>query len=196
MTALASATSSVNELLALVQERKPWRSHAGMTAMLVVVVASIASSLSYTVRADRDVDQQFQNKLSLYREEAQRISAAEQSKEEALALAREATIDATLADALPRSRAIAEVSNATPAGVRLTAISLDSDPQSAQPSDTPGVARYLHIQGIATTDAQLSQFVIKLSKSHWLQGVNVLKHKGEVHQFEIAAIFSGSESRR
>ena len=132
MTALASATSSVNELLALVQERKPWRSHAGMTAMLVVVVASIASSLSYTVRADRDIDRQLQSKLSIYREEAGRISAAEQSKNEAMALAHEATIDATLADALPRSRAIAEVCNATRGGVRLTAISLDSDPQFAR----------------------------------------------------------------
>ena len=191
MTALSTATHSISELLTLVQDRKPWRSHAGMTAMLVIVVASIASSLSYTVKADLDMDRQFENKLAVYREQAERISEAEQSKNEALALARQATIDATLLDVLPRSRALAEISNATPAGMRLIAISLAP---SEQPSTLPAVARGLHIRGTALSDAQLAQFVSRLSQSPWVHGVNVLPWTGDVHQFEVAATFGEPEA--
>jgi len=189
MTALGSATTSIGELLTLVQDRKPWRSHAGMTAVLVIVVASIASSLSYTVKADHDMDRQFENKLALYREQAERIGEAEQFKNEAFALARQASLDATLTDALPRSRALAEVSDATPAGMRLIAISLESDAQSAESNALGAVASSLHIQGAAVTDAQLAQFVTRLSQSPWIHGVNVLPRTGDVHQFEVAATF-------
>jgi len=194
MTALGTATNSISELLTIVQARKPWRSHAGMIAMCVIVAASIGSSLSYTVKADREIDLQFQNKLALYREQAERISEAEQSRNQAVVLARQAAVDATLIDKLPRSRALAEVSNAVPTGVRLLAISLDSDLQPTQPSAVPGVARYLHIHGVATTDAALSQFVNRLGQSAGVHGVNVVPSTGNVHRFEVAATFGEAEA--
>ena len=196
MTALATATNSISELLTLVQDRKPWRLHAGMIAMLVIVIASIGSSLSYTIKADHDMDRQFESKLAVYREQAERISQAEQSKNEALALAKQAAVDATLSDVLPRSRALAEVSTATPAGMRLIAISLASDSQSDQSVALPGVARYLRIRGAAVSDAQLSQFLNRLSKSPWVHGVNVLPRTGDAHQFEVAATFAEPEAVR
>jgi Tfp pilus assembly protein PilN len=110
-----------------------------------------------------------------------------------------------MVDAVPRSRALAEVSNAAPAGIRLVAISLDAEPRVSQSNPSPaelsqacaagGIARFLYVEGVASGDTQVSQFVTRLSKSPWLHEVRQLSGDAASarstgpRKFEVAATF-------
>jgi Tfp pilus assembly protein PilN len=153
-----------------------------MIVMLLIVAASIASSLSYTANADREINRQYETRLTLYREQAARVRLAEQRKDQGVAVAAKAAFDASLLDAVPPSRALAEVFNAVPAGARLTGISLERSAASHG-------AALVHIHGMAQTDSQISQFVARLNKSSWFGGVQLLPGNAAraPRKFEITA---------
>jgi len=193
MTALASRADSIGAFFGSERARTLWRSNLWMILMLLIVGASIASSLSYTARADREINQQYEAKLALCREQAERIRVAEQRKDQGIALAAKAAIDASLVDALPPSRALAEVFNSAPVGTRLVRLSLDPK------ADSDALAS-VHIQGAAQTDVQISGFVARLAKLPWFTGVQLLpagaKTPGTPRQFAITAIFQTAPAPR
>ena len=70
--------------------------------------------------------------------------------------------------------------------MRLAALSIDQQAGS-------DAAALVHLQGVAQTDAQISQFAQRLAKSAWFGAVQLLpgsaKAPGTPRQFEITAIF-------
>jgi Tfp pilus assembly protein PilN len=205
MTALSTATESIGGFLDSDRLRSRWRSTPWiMIGTLLIVLASIASSLSYTAREDSEVNREFAAKLTLYQDQAQRIGRFESLKHNETDLAAQAALDAALVDVVPPSRALAEVANALTAGVRLVDVSLSASAQyigggTAQlvgmetPGDVP--ANLLRIKGVALSNAQIWQFQSSLGKSAWLHGVNLAPSGGGQasgigpRQFEMTAIF-------
>jgi hypothetical protein len=202
MTALAIGTDSIDGLRESEQERAGWRSLAWMTVVVLIVIASIVSSLSYTARADGEVDRQLKATLSLYHSQAVRSSQVEQLKNQEIGIAAQATIDASLVDAVPQSRLLAEISNALPAGLRLAEVSLNSESPGSGPEAapvSPGArtdvpANIVSIRGVALNDDQVAQFVKGLSNPATLKGVELLSRPGNrasekgPREFELAAI--------
>jgi len=206
MTALAMASESINSLVDIAKERLRWRSTAWMIGLSLIVVASIISSLSYTAKADGEVDRRFEAKLALFGEQAQRISQLQRLKSQAAIFAAQAALDASMIDAAPRSRALAEVDNALMPGIRLMGIALDVQMQSSQ-GDAPststsapadGAANLLRIKGIASDESAVSGFVARLGKSPWFHGLQVLPvaaswaSGAETRTFEVQAVFGES----
>jgi Tfp pilus assembly protein PilN len=191
MTALATRADSIFAFFGAERSRALWRSNLWMILVLVIVGASIGSSLSYTARADREINQQYEARLARYRQQAERIRVAQQRQQQGIALANKAAIDASLRDALPRSRALAEVFNSAPSGMRLSGLSIN---QKAD-ADT-----LVHLQGVAQTDEQISQFAESLAKSPWFGGVQLLpagaQAPGSPRAFEITAIFQTQRAPR
>jgi len=181
MTTINLATDSLRGFGEIANTRFQWRGRSWMIGLLLIIIASIVSSLSYTAKADRDVDRQFAAKLNLYREQGQRISELESLQSEEVNLAAQAVIDASLIDAVPFSRLLAEVDSALVGGVRLLGITLDAVPQPAQglatsSSMSAGVSaqRILDINGEGSDDSQISRFIARLGKSPWFDSVKVL----------------------
>jgi Tfp pilus assembly protein PilN len=194
MTALTSLFTSIGDYAGVDQDPPRWRSSAWMIALMLTVIASIISSLSYTATADREINRQFDSKLQLYRQAADRIGRSEKMKNQGMMLAAQAAVDASLIDAVPRSRALAEVSNAMSAGVRIEQISL-------APADTKSTtANLLQIRGVAAGESQLSGFVTRLSKSQWMRAVVLRSSKTDAsdqkarQEFELTATFDGQTS--
>jgi Tfp pilus assembly protein PilN len=193
MTALATRADSIVAIFGTERARTLWRSNLWMILMLVTVAASIGSSLSYTARADREINQQYEAKLALCRQQAERIRLAEQQKDQGMTLAAKAAIDASLVDAPPRSRALAEMFNSAPLGIRLVSLSID------QQADLDALS-LVHLKGVVQTEAQLSQFVSRLAKSAWFGEVRLLPEGGNApaapRQFEITASFQTQRAPR
>jgi Tfp pilus assembly protein PilN len=209
MQALNTMNDSLGGLLAVAKKRLGWRSNARMIALLVFVVASIVTSLSYTAAADRTIDSQFDAKLVQYRQQAKRIEDIEQMKIQEASFASQVATDASMIDIVPRSRALAEVSNAISPGVRLVGISLDAGDQADSrgmkttallPTSLPaslgeGVAKNLRLRGVAGSDAQIAEFVARLVKSSSLHSVRLVSTAAEPaggkneRRFEITAVF-------
>jgi Tfp pilus assembly protein PilN len=201
MTALGTMNDSLGGFLAVAKDRLGWRSNARMIALLVTVIAWIITSLSYTTAADQAINSQFNAELSQYREQARRIDDIEQLKCQEIGFASQAALDASMIDIVPRSRALAEVSNAILPGVRLVGISLDAEDQlgvsdgKRVSSPAEGVAKNLHVSGVAEDDAQIAQFVSRLGKSSSLHSVKLVSTAVELlagknqRRFEITADF-------
>jgi Tfp pilus assembly protein PilN len=193
MTALTSIINTLDDYSIGEKDSSAYagsrRSSVWMIALMVIVIASIISSLSYTAAADREMSRQFDAKLGHYREAAERIDQARLIKNQGILLAAQAAFDASLIDAVPRSRALAEVSNAVSAGVRIEQISL----APAEPSSS--TANLLQIKGVAVGESQLSSFVARLSKSQWMRAVVLRSGRMKVsdpkspRNFELTATF-------
>jgi Tfp pilus assembly protein PilN len=192
MTAFAITHDSVDSGLRSATPRARWKSSASTIGLLAVVSASIVSSLSYTARADRDVNRQYSAKLATYRQQAGRISQFERLRSQAVAFATQAALDSSLIDAVPASRALAEVDNALLPGVRLVGINLDSEAQAQAPL---APAKTLEIKGVAPNQSDIAQFVARLSKSPLLQAIHLIPaaansaNKSAPQNFEVQASF-------
>jgi Tfp pilus assembly protein PilN len=190
MTAFATMNESLAGALEIAKERLRWRSHAKMFALLVIVMASIVSSLSYTASADRDVNRQYETALSRYREQARQISELEKIAALETGIASMAANDAAMIDVVPRSRLLAEIARSMSLGVRLTAVSLDS----GEP-DASGAGNNVLLSGVAASDGQVAKLAAKLERDpdlHFVKLVSIGANPSSVKEprkFEIAAVF-------
>jgi Tfp pilus assembly protein PilN len=196
MTAMGMGSDSIGDLINFDQPRARYRWSAWVIATSAMAVVFIAASVSYTVREDRACDRQYEATLSRYHVHALRVQQIEQIAGREIAIAAQATIEATTVEGASPSLALADISSAVSPGVRLSNVSFEGSARaSAGDAIVQPRASVLRITGVAASDTELLNFVARLASSGRLHRIEVIQsstnegdRSGE-RRFELAASF-------
>ncbi len=177
MSAFTLASDALDGLPAGWRVSLGWKPMPWLTsALLLVVLASIALALATTARADADLNRRYQTALAEYRTQANQIQVLNGLAMEESKIAETAATDASLLDASPRSRVLADAANAAGAGVRLTALSIGEEGDHST-----GVDVGVTVQGIAQSEQQATSFVAALARCTDLCDVQRVADRRPVH---------------
>jgi Tfp pilus assembly protein PilN len=135
-----------------------------MIVALVLVIAGIATALSYTASADAQVNRSFSERFAVYRDLAGQISQIDALQNREAVIAQQAQVDAAMLDLIPHSRALAEISKLQPPAIRLTTLEI-------APAKETGIVQTVLLDGVSCDPAQTDQFVQGLGTSGWLTNV-------------------------
>ena len=189
-------------------ERKARRRTNAICAVLFcVVISAIGGAFTVTEKAMREIEAQYAQVQDQYANAAKRIEQVQQMQDKQRKMAQQAELTAGLLEKVPRSFILAELTNGIPEGVSLLDFRLDSVIQSGPPArpktafelrqaqvqaqngilniPTPQAKQYdvtMRINGVATTDDLVGDFIGSLSKSRMFHDVNLLfteEHKSE-----------------
>ena len=189
-------------------ERKARRRTNAICAVLFcVVISAIGGAFTVTERSMREIEEQYTKVQDQYNNAAKRIEQVQQMQDKQRKMAQQAELTAGLLEKVPRSFILAELTNGIPEGVSLLDFRLDSVIQSGPPPrpktafelrqaqiqaqngilniPTPQAKQYdvtMRINGVATTDDLVGDFIGSLSKSRMFHDVNLLfteEHKSE-----------------
>lgn len=108
-------------------ERKAQRrTNAICATLFIVVMVGICSAFTLSEKATRQQDQEYAAVQQQYLNEAKRIGQVSQMQQKQKHMARQAELTRSLMEGVPRSRILAEITDALPAGVSLLDFTLDS----------------------------------------------------------------------
>jgi len=181
-------------------ERKARRRTNAICAVLFcVVISAIGGAFTVTEKAMREIEAQYAQVQDQYANAAKRIEQVQQMQDKQRKMAQQAELTAGLLEKVPRSFILAELTNGIPEGVSLLDFRLDSIVQSGPPPKpktafelrqaqvnaqngilnipTPQARQYdvtMRINGVATTDDLVGDFIGSLSKSRMFNDVNLL----------------------
>ena len=181
-------------------ERKARRRTNAICAVLFcVVISAIGGAFTVTEKSMREIEEQYAKIQDDYNNAAKRIEQVQQMQDKQRKMAQQAELTAGLLEKVPRSFILAELTNGIPEGVSLLDFRLDSVIQSGPPArpktafelrqaqvqaqngilniPTPQAKHYdvtMRINGVATTDDLVGDFIGSLSKSRMFNDVNLL----------------------
>ncbi len=181
-------------------ERKARRRTNAICAVLFcVVISAIGGAFTVTERSMREIEDQYTKVQDQYQNAAKRIEQVQQMQDKQRKMAQQAELTAGLLEKVPRSFILAELTNGIPEGVSLLDFRLDSVVQTGPPPKpktafeirqaqvqgtqgilnipTPQAKQYnvtMRINGVATTDDLVGDFIGSLSKSKMFNDVNLL----------------------
>lgn len=182
-------------------ERKARRRTNAICAVLFcVVISAIGGAFTVTEKSMREIETQYSTVQDQYNNAAKRIEQVQQMQDKQRKMAQQAELTAGLLEKVPRSFILAELTNGIPQGVSLLDFRMDSIVQTgpaprpktafeirqaqvnAQNGALPNVAapqakQYdvtMRINGVATTDNLVGDFIGSLSKSRMFNDVNLL----------------------
>lgn len=193
-----SATKNVSflpdDFLARKQRR---RTNIICASLFLVVVGSVVTALWINKRTLAGLEKQYAEVDQQYQEGAKRIEQVKQMQERQRIMDAQTELSASLLERVPRSRLLAEITNARPQGVSLLELDMVSTQRAAPaPPTTPGNAAFdaakaaaeakkapvnvpkqydvaLKVQGVASNDVQVAAFISKLALSKMLKDVNL-----------------------
>jgi hypothetical protein len=147
-------------------------------------------------------------------EAAQRIQKVNQMRSQQQQVVRRAELAATLVEKVPRSNVLAEYTNALPQGMSLLSVTMESREKAGGPVaamtafeakraalegrsvSAPVTAKvydvFIKLEGVATTDVQVAQFITKLNRSPLFKDVNLVVSE----EFRPAAAPGVSQAER
>ena len=182
-------------------ERKARRRTNAICAVLFcVVISAIGGAFTVTEKSMREIEDQYTKVQDQYTSAAKRIEQVQQMQDKQRKMAQQAELTAGLLEKVPRSFILAELTNGIPEGVSLLDFRLDSVVQSGPPPKpktafeirqaqvnatqggilniaTPQAKQYdvtMRINGVATSDNLVGDFIGSLSKSKMFHDVNLL----------------------
>ena len=179
-------------------ERKARRRTNAICAVLFcVVISAIGGAFTVTEKSMREIENQYATIQDQYTDAAKRIEQVTQMQDKQRKMAQQAELTAGLLEKVPRSFILAELTNGIPTGVSLLDFRLESIIASNAPAKpktafeirqaqvqsnilsipTPQARQYdvtMRINGVATTDDLVGDFIGSLSKSRMFHDVNLL----------------------
>ena len=182
-------------------ERKARRRTNAICAVLFcVVISAIGGAFTVTERSMREIEEQYTKVQDQYNNAAKRIEQVQQMQDKQRKMAQQAELTAGLLEKVPRSFILAELTNGIPQGMSLLDFRLDSVIQAGPPPKpktafeirqaqlqaqqggilsipTPQAKQYdvtMRLNGVATTDDLVGDFIGTLSKSKMFHDVNLL----------------------
>src|SRR4051812_1974401 len=174
----------------------------GLGAMLVLGCAGTV--FWYTEKLTAAVEKRFAEVDKSYGDAAKRIDKVNQMRAQQQQVVRRAELAASLVEKIPRSNVLAEFTNSLPQGLSLLNLNMESRekassapaamtafeakraalegraPSAAVTAKTYDV--YIRIEGIATTDIQVAQFIARLNRSPLFKDVNLVVSEAFVNK--------------
>jgi len=173
----------------------------------ILVLGGAVTVFWYTEKLTAAVEIEFNKVDKKYGEAAARIEKVNQMRAQQQQVVRRAELAASLVEKVPRSNVVAEFTNALPPGLSLINLTMESReragaiiaPMTAfeakraalegRTVNAPIAQKqydvYLRIEGLATTDIQVAQFIARLNRSALFKDVNLVvsevyvdRHKG------------------
>jgi Tfp pilus assembly protein PilN len=203
--------SSPNQLSFLpddyLETKRQRRTNVICAGLFLAIMSGIGFGFTSVEKSLRKTEKEHDEVVKEYAEAATKISQQRQMQEKHQRLNAQAELTASLVEKVPRSRLLAELTNAKPAGVSFKDVSLDSKLRSggggggksqfevkraameaatgaAKPAaPTPQAKNYevtVKVTGRADNDVQVAQFMAKLNQSELVQDVNLVVSDEEV----------------
>src|SRR4051812_8497193 len=108
-------------------ERKAQRRTNAICAMLfLIVMVAIGTAFSITEKSTKEVERQHDAVDREYAEAAKRIQQVQRMQDKQRTMAHQAELTASLLEKVPRSRLLADITNALPSGVSLMDFTMDA----------------------------------------------------------------------
>ena len=178
-------------------ERKARRRASILCGVLAVIVLGvIVSAFQYQDKITKAVDAKEAAVEQQYTDAARRIEKVNQMRAQQQQVVRRAELAASLVEKVPRSNVLAEFTNSLPPGLSLLNMAMESKERSgaAPPAMTAFEQKraalegrpvnamvapktydvYLKLEGVATTDVQVGDFMEKLKRSALFKDVNLI----------------------
>ena len=178
-------------------ERKARRRANIVCALGAMMVLGAAGAVFYyTEQLSEAVEKRFREVDKDYTLAAQQIEKVNQMRNQQQQVVRRAELAASLVEKVPRSNVLAEFTNSLPSGLSLLTLTMDSrekvnassTPMSAfemkraalegRTVAAPTAAKvydvFIKLEGVASTDIQVAQFITKLTKSPLFRDVNLV----------------------
>jgi Tfp pilus assembly protein PilN len=168
--------------------------------LFIIVMGSIGSAFTLTERSLRDVERRHTDVQREYADAAKRLEQVKQMQDNQRKMARQAELSASLLEKIPRSNLLAEITNALPDGVSLIDLDLDSKrratakaavastafeqkkaekkkaaaaPTEVAPPEPKLYDVKVKLDGIASNNTQVAEFIRNLGKCKLLKDVNL-----------------------
>jgi Tfp pilus assembly protein PilN len=168
--------------------------------LFIIVMGSIGSAFTLTERSLRDVERRHTDVQRDYADAAKRLEQVKQMQDNQRKMARQAELSASLLEKIPRSNLLAEITNALPDGVSLIDLDLDSKrratpkavvastafeqkkaekkkaaaaPTEVAPPEPKLYDVKVKLDGIASNNTQVAEFIRNLGKCKLLKDVNL-----------------------
>jgi len=179
-------------------DRKARRRANVLCALGAIAVLSVAVSVFwYTEKLSAAVEKRFAEVDKQYGDAAARIEKVNQMRSQQQQVVRRAELAASLVEKVPRSNVLAEFTNSLPQGLSLLTLNMESrEKVSAGPgpmtafeakraalegrggAQAPVTAKVydvsIRIEGVASTDVQVAQFIARLNRSPLFKDVNLV----------------------
>jgi Tfp pilus assembly protein PilN len=178
-------------------ERKARRRANVLCALGAIFVLGVAGTVFwYTEKLTAAVEKRFTEVDKQYNEAAKRIDKVNQMRSQQQQVVRRAELAASLVEKVPRSNVLAEFTNSLPQGLSLLSLNIESHekvsntpiPMTAfeakraalegRNAGAPVTAKvydvYIKIEGVASTDVQVAQFIARLNRSPLFKDVNLV----------------------
>jgi hypothetical protein len=203
--------SSPNQLSFLpddyLETKRQRRTNVICAGLFLAIMSGIGVGFTSVEKSLRAAEREHDEVVKEYADAATKISQQKQMQEKHQRLNAQAELTASLVEKVPRSRLLAELTNAKPAGVSFKDVSLDSKVRSgggsapknqfeakraameaatgaAKPAaPVPQAKNYdvtVKVTGRADNDVQVAQFMAKLNQSELVQDVNLVVSDEEV----------------
>jgi Tfp pilus assembly protein PilN len=178
-------------------DRKARRRANVLCALGALAVLSVAVTVFwYTEKLSAAVEKRFAEVDKQYGDAAARIEKVNQMRNQQQQVVRRAELAASLVEKIPRSNVLAEFTNSLPQGLSLLNITMESREKASAPVSAmtafeakraalegrtvsaPATVKlydvFLKIEGVASTDVQVAQFISKLNRSQLFKDVNLV----------------------
>jgi Tfp pilus assembly protein PilN len=164
--------------------------------LAVIVLGVIVTAFQYQEKITKAVDAKEASVEQQYTDAARRIEKVNQMRAQQQQVVRRAELAASLVEKVPRSNVLAEFTNSLPPGLSLLNMAMESKERSgaAPPAMTAFEQKraalegrtanaavapkiydvYLKLEGVASTDVQVGDFMEKLKRSPLFKDVNLI----------------------
>lgn len=198
--------SSPNQLSFLpddyLETKRRRRTNVICAGLFLAIMSGIGVGFTTVEKSLRVAEKEHDEVVKEYADAATKIQQQKQMQEKHQRLNAQAELTASLVEKVPRSRLLAELTNAKPAGVSFKDVVLDSKIRSGPPAGpktqfdlkreamaaatgtggkpaapVPQAKNYdvnVRVTGRADNDVQVAQFMAKLNQSQLVQDVNLL----------------------
>jgi Tfp pilus assembly protein PilN len=199
--------SSPNQLSFLpddyLETKRQRRTNVICAALFLAIMSGIGVGFTTVEKSLRQAEKEHDDVVKEYADAATKIQQQKQMQEKHQRLNAQAELTASLVEKVPRSRLLAELTNAKPAGVTFKDVVLDSKVRTGPPAGpksqfelkreamaaatgiggkpaaapVPQAKNYdvtVKVTGRADNDVQVAQFMAKLNQSQLVQDVNLL----------------------
>src|SRR4051812_17906718 len=164
--------------------------------LAIIVLSGIGGAFSVTESSMRQVEKRHDEVVRSYTEAAKRIDQVKKMHDQQRKIVQHAELAAALVEKVPRSNLLAELTNSLPSGTSLLEFSLEAKEhrevaastfdqkkaaleaqrkvETTGAGETPKFDVFMKLQGVATTDVQVAQYISKLNRSTFLKDVNLV----------------------
>ena len=196
--------SSPNQLSFLpddyLETKRQRRTNVICAGLFLLIMTGIGGGFTVVEKSLRTAEKEHDVVIKEYADAATKIQQRQQMQEKHQRLSAQAELTASLVEKVPRSRLLAELTNAMPAGVSFKDVHLDSKSRASAPSapksqfeikkaqmeaasggkpsgPVPQAKNYdvtVKVTGRADNDVQVAQFMAKLNQSELVKDVNLV----------------------